>query len=280
MLVWKRSLAGTIREENQDVLKVNEERGVVILADGRGSAGRELAELAASKWEKSIYFIQSRFDAQRANQELKTLLPTILSEIRELRANQTRFATCDVDFAVAFIVEGHILACRTGTCGALFRIGSAMHRLEPCGLLKLAFAEENSSVVAPLHSELFTDESAILGPFKLKVGDWILFFSQGLLVSQPLEEILPVTSGLNEDPEKIAEALYVRASQRYDGDDRTMTLARILPVDLKSRIPKEIVVDIDFDRRFKMPLWAPLSALLTICIFFVIFVLRFLVRKD
>lgn len=104
-------------------------------------------------------------------------------------------------------------------------------------------------------------EPLIFGPHPFQVGDWVLFCSQGLLISQPLTELVSVVPAIHEDAENLAEALFRRASGRYDGDDRSLALLRFLPADLARRFPTERVISVDIDRQWQAPLWVPLAAL-------------------
>jgi len=46
MLIWHQSAAGTIRDSNQERWHLEEDLGLLILADGDGPAGLDLAALA------------------------------------------------------------------------------------------------------------------------------------------------------------------------------------------------------------------------------------------
>ena len=77
-------------------------------------------------------------------------------------------------------------------------------------------------------------------------------------MSQPLEELIEVFPLIREDPEKYFMGLFNRASLRYDGDDRSLLLAQLVPRDLVSRLPEDLVISVDFDRKFTVPVWVPL----------------------
>lgn len=108
---------------------------------------------------------------------------------------------------------------------------------------------------------------AYLDPLPVNVGDWVMLCSQGMLISQPLDEILPVIPLIHDDPERLTEALFRKAAARYDGDDRTLVLARFLPSDIARNTISDTIISVDIDRKLRVPLWVLLlisAALATI----------------
>ncbi|OIP31622.1 hypothetical protein AUK22_00910 [bacterium CG2_30_54_10] len=265
MLVWQKTAAGSIREENQDTVIVREDEGVLLLLDGRGSGGRELSQAIAPDLERSLVRLPHYGRSHEASERLREIFKSAERVLQERQVTQPGLASSGVDVSAAVLVEGQLLLASTGTCGILAKIGKQLHGIEPQGLPALsditktegfersAEGFERSMEHCPL------GEPVIHGPIPVTVGDWVMLFSEGLLVSQPIEEVGRVSDYISEEPDDSVEALFIRASNRYDGDDRSMILARFLPRDLQRRFPPDTVISTDLDRKFTLPLWQPLA---------------------
>ncbi|MBI3038042.1 hypothetical protein HYY75_03170 [bacterium] len=259
MLLWQKSETGSIRELNQDVVLFREERGIFIVTDGHGNSGREAAEIAAESLVREVQRLNlySEVSADR----IKQIIESMLFEIRDLRINRPGFQGVKVSAAVACVIGGNLFLAQAGTCGIIAEINGRTIRLEPSGLLQFKMvAAENQSEFS-ISSDTGAVASRVLGPFPIRVGDWVLAFTEGLLVSQPLDEIEAITAHLREDPEQLAQAIFQRASSRYDGDDRTMVMARFLQSDIKVRSSGDTVLTDDIDLNFRLPIWLPLLML-------------------
>ncbi|RCK80302.1 MAG: hypothetical protein OZSIB_3484 [Candidatus Ozemobacter sibiricus] len=298
MLVWQRSDPGTIREDNQDVLVIRDDQGVVLLVDGHGPAGRLVASEVAARLEPELVRLPLYGRPDDAPARLRRLLIETARQIEQDQVAGRLPAHSGVSLATAVVVEGQLIAARVGTAGLLAWSGGRVHRLEPLDLPRLAdvlpdleasrapkTAPRAAASPAALDDRRFLgphDDSdptpeaepgatqagmaplrnpELLGPLPLTVGDWVMVFSEGLLMSQPLAEVARVAGAVQAEPDDLAAALFARASQRYDGDDRTMALARFLPADLRRRFPPDTVIAVDLDRRLRMPLWQPLAVL-------------------
>lgn len=258
MLIWQKSATGTIREENQDLLLIREDEGVLLLVDGRGAGGRELARTVAAELEAALVRLPRYGRVQEAAERLRALFVAAETSLQARQVSQPGLASSGVDVAAAVLVEGQLLLAGVGTCGILARVGEQLHGIEPQGLPSLADITRNEGLERSLERRPLGDP-VIHGPVPVTVGDWVMLFSEGLLVSQPLEEVARIASYIAEEPDDTAEALFHRASQRYDGDDRSMVLARFLPKDLARRFPPDTVISVDLDRKFTLPLWKPLA---------------------
>ncbi len=281
MLVFQQSEAGTIRDQNQDILLSREDQGIFILADGEGVNGRQVATQAAERLSYELLRLKAQPSTTYAANALPRLLQQTARELQQSRLQQPELVGTSVSLAVCFIHEANLLLATTGRAGALAYVSGTTHCLEPRGIPPLATTVGDDRVAgmianpdAAIHGSVWQsseqesaseEDSAItlLGPTPLQVGDWIILCSQGLLISQPLSEMASIAPALHEDAETLANALFRRASARYDGDDRSLALLRFLPTDLQRRFPPEKVVSVDFDRHWKVPMWVPMAVLST-----------------
>jgi len=273
MLIWHQSAAGTIRDSNQERWHLEEDLGLLILADGDGPAGNDLADLAIVALGRCARRLLPGSDRMTIVQTDKTHLhdhaqTTPLSEILEsswqeielARVAMAGGASSNVHLAVAWVHQGCLFAGTLGRTGLIASVGGRIHRIEPAGLPTLAVATGVTD--APAAGTAATPVSQAIpryiDPVPVTVGDWVMVCSQGILLSQPISEILPMTPLIHEDPERLTEALFRKASGRYDGDDRTLVLARFLPSDITRNMQSGRIISTDIDRRFRMPLWVPL----------------------
>ncbi len=281
MLIWNKSEAGTIRDSNQERWHLEEDLGLLIMADGDGPAGSDLADLAIASLGRGARRLgsrQTRLAGIPADSRISRAAPpsTPLSEILESTWQEVELArvsmagggASSLHLAVAWIRQGCLYAATLGKAGLIASVGDTIHRLEPAGLPSLAVAAGVSdappAVGAAAPNPVMVP--AYLDPLPVTVGDWVMMLSQGLLISQPIDEIVPVTQLVHDDPERLTDGLFRKASVRYDGDDRTLVLARFLPSDITRTIMSDAVISTDFDRKFRVPLWVPLviSALLAV----------------
>lgn len=281
MLIWNKSEAGTIRDSNQERWHLDEELGLLIMADGDGPAGSDLADLAIVSLGRGARRLGSRptrmagipADSRISRTEaprtpLSEILESTWQEIELARVSMAGGGASSLHLAVAWIRQGCLYAATLGKAGLIASVGNTIHRLEPAGLPSLAVAAgvtdappaNRAAAASPVMVPAYLD------PIPVTVGDWVMMLSQGLLISQPIDEIVPVTQLVHDDPERLIDGLFRKASARYDGDDRTIVLARFLPSDITRTIMSDAVISTNFDRKFRVPLWVPLvgSALLAI----------------
>ncbi len=281
MLIWNKSEAGTIRDSNQERWHLEEDLGLLIMADGDGPAGSDLADLAIASLGRGARRLGARptrlagipadsriSGTQAPTTPLSEILESTWQEIELARVSMAGGGASSLHLAVAWIRQGCLYAATLGKAGLIASVGNAIHRLEPVGLPSLAVAA-GVSEAPPAHRGAAPSPVMVpvyLDPLPVTVGDWIMMISQGLLISQPIDEIVPVTQLVHDDPERLTEGLFMKASARYDGDDRTIVLARFLPSDITRTIMSDAVISTDFDRKFRVPLWVPLviSALLAV----------------
>ncbi|MBP7632797.1 hypothetical protein KBA41_01405 [Candidatus Ozemobacteraceae bacterium] len=281
MLIWNKSEAGTIRDSNQERWHLEEDLGLLIMADGDGPAGSDLADLAIASLGRGARRLGARStrlagistDSRISRAEapatpLSEILESTWQEIELARVSMAGGGASCLHLAVAWIRQGCLYAATLGKAGLIASVGNTIHRLEPAGLPSLAVAAGVSDA-PPSHRTAAQTPVMVpvyLNPIPVTVGDWVMMVSQGLLISQPLAEIIPVTQLVHDDPERLTEGLFMKASARYDGDDRTIVLARFLPSDITRTIMADAVISTDFDRKYRVPLWIPLvvSALLAV----------------
>ncbi|HOY66188.1 MAG TPA: hypothetical protein PLP29_04815 [Candidatus Ozemobacteraceae bacterium] len=261
MLIWHQSGAGTIRESNQERWHLDEQLGLLALADGDGPVGRDLADLAIAAIGRRARMPHAG-GSRIAGAPLRELLGAVHQEIAHARVSLPGGSASSVHLAVAWVRQGCLHAATSGKIGLMASIGGRVHRLEPQRLPTLAAISAQSAdahqaeiAKAPSPEEA---ETLFLDPLPVTVGDWILAASQGLLASQPLGEMQPLMPLVSDDPERLVNGLFAKASARYDGDDRTLVLARLLPSDITRTVNADAVISVDLDRRFTVPLWVPL----------------------
>lgn len=281
MLIWSKSETGTIRDSNQERWHLEEDLGLLIMADGDGPAGRDLADLAITSLGRGarrlgscptrLTGIPAASGAARAetpHTPLSQILESTWQEIELARVSMAGGGASCVHLAVAWVRQGCLYAAILGKAGLIASVGDTIHRLDPIGLPSLAVAAGVSDAPAASRSAPPAPimVPSYLAPLPVSVGDWVMVLSQGLLISQPIDEIVPVTQLVHDDPERLTDGLFQKASARYDGDDRTLVLARLLPSDIARTIMSDAVISTDFDRKFRVPLWVPLviSALLAV----------------
>lgn len=357
MLAWQFSETGTIRGENQDILIVREDQGFMLLVDGDGSAGRELAHAVAYNLERKLARIPLYGRPEEAATRLREALAETARHVQEAQVAGQIDLDGGVSLVAAVVVDGHLVAARVGDAGLLAFIGGkkgAFYRLEPPNLPRLTdvlpeimisgmgtttdhhpmdglkdngsfcngkghdtleFIENprigdspNTNKDVRLHNysnlvntnilampsqvnvdttykqgALKTVENVIarlydpelLGPVQLSVGDWVMLFSSGLLMSHTLDEVIKIAAHKVTEPQEIASVIFARAGLRYDGDDRTLALALVLPADLQPRFPPDTVLSVERNYKFSLSLWKPLalvgSAILGVCTLFFFF---------
>jgi len=281
MLIWNKSEAGKIRDSNQERWHLEEDLGLLIMADGDGPAGSDLADLAIASLGRGARRLGSRPTrlagipadsriprAEDPGTPLSEILESTWQEIELARVSLAGGGASSLHLAVAWIRQGCLYAATLGNAGLIASVGNTIHRLEPAGLPSLAVAAGMSGGPSAARAAAPSPVMgpAYLAPIPVTVGDWVMMISQGLLISQPIDEIVPVTQLVHDDPERLTDGLFRKASARYDGDDRTLVLARFLPSDIARTIMSDAVISTDFDRKFRVPLWVPLvvSALLAV----------------
>ncbi|HEY9070952.1 MAG TPA: hypothetical protein VIV61_11910 [Candidatus Ozemobacteraceae bacterium] len=260
MLIWHQSGAGTIRESNQERWHLDEQLGLLVLADGDGPAGRDLADLAIAALGRRGR-LPHVGTARLADTPLRDLIDAVHQEIEFARASMPGGSASSVHLAVAWVRQGCLHAAISGRIGLMASIGGRIHRLEPTHMPTLAAITGQGTIAsqaqAPAPSSL-PAAPLFLAPLPVTVGDWVLAVSQGLLASQPLAEMQPLMQLVSDDPDRLVQGLFAKASARYDGDDRTLVLGRFLPSDITRKINTDAVISVDLDRRFTVPLWVPL----------------------
>jgi hypothetical protein len=275
MLIWKKSSVGSIREANQDVVMSREDQGVVVIADGNGAGGREVAESLGGQFAERLEHLRLQANPETARERLVAAFSDFHRQIASRRLTQPGYHSCSVNVAGFCIVEGQALLFASGTCGLLARIRGCTLTLNPLPVARFGTSgglnPAAEVAVAPMAAGLLVESAGrstthpqnepavqIEGPLPLTVGDWVMGFSEGFLVAQSLSELVPLAPRLHEDFPELAENLFVRASRAYDGDDRTMVMARILPQDLVHINADDIVVETHIDKTLTLPVWAPL----------------------
>ena len=260
MLVYSLSEAGSIREENQDVLVSLEDSGIFLLADGFGARGRELAQEVSDRAVSRLQRLQTQPSPGYAEHSFRQILKECTSDIIYASVHQPGFQGSSVALGVVFRHEGHLFLGRFGHVGMLAKVHGNICSMGPASVPPPVATLANA--LSPLPQITANTEPHIAGPFPITVGDWVLVCSQGVLLSQPLSEIEPLAPALvGADAEDLVRGLFHRAGQRYDGDDRSMAFLRFLPADLVRRFPPEQIVSEDYSGTWKVPLWAPLSVL-------------------
>ncbi|HNW33673.1 MAG TPA: hypothetical protein PKM25_01995, partial [Candidatus Ozemobacteraceae bacterium] len=213
MLIWHQSAAGTIRDSNQERWHLEEDLGLLILADGDGPAGLDLAALAIDSLGRCARRLLPGSDRLTVVQTdavhpLGAIQSTPLSEILEAswqeielaRVSVPGGASSNVHLAVAWVHQGCLFAGTLGRTGLVASTGGKIHRIEPVGLPTLAVATGIDDVPAAGTATTHASQAVprYIDPVPVTVGDWVMMCSQGILLSQPISEILPMTPLIHE----------------------------------------------------------------------------------
>jgi serine/threonine protein phosphatase PrpC len=275
MQTWLKTAAGVIRDQNQDVVVLGDDRGFLIIADGFGAAGRSLAETAVKAVERVLRRPTARHDPARATGILAEALADARAALDEERWHGRAGVGSGVHLGLVLVADGHLAAATTGTCGLLLGTSGVVRVLEPQRLPSLAQVVEVAEQIDPLppnrgragriepsspRLDATDDPARFIGPIPLQVGDWVALATEGFLVSTPLEEVARLAPLVGDDPERFVEVMFQRAGGRYDGDDRSFLLARFLPGDLERTSPRTLVLDEGFHREYRVPIWVVLLA--------------------
>lgn len=294
------SLPGSIRKELQEVVRINEDHGFMILCDASGPVGAQISDEIAREAEAQILRSIPFYSPSRVPDKLRDIFTHLNGRINKLRISLQGGASCNVSLAIAWAVEGTITLAVCGTAVLIASTGNELtvvQSVKPpslgefCGLFE-SLPAKAAAASHPLNlsekarqcfSPVVNPELSISGPFPLKVGDWTIVLSEGLLLSMPVEEILPLFAGVSEDPGEWIQKLTEHASRRFDGEDRTVAVVRFLPADLKKHF-EDYVLEPGNERRYSFPLWLPLllSAILTTAFFAITFLKKklFFFRKS
>ena len=264
MIAFQKTAAGTIRDHLQSVIRIHEEHGFAVLAAGTGHDGRQLAEEICSEFERQLL----RYLPTTRPANASARLETIFCDLDKFRTTlQIQFPGCysgKVDLSAVWTVRGKLFFASLGSWGILAQTGTATHAMLPGGLRSLAAL---SGVGDGPQIEPTARKPIIKGPFNLAPGDWTAVFSEGILLSMPMDEIIPLAGAIGKEPDEQLERIFQTASNRFDGEDRTVLMMRFMPADTSKPEFKEVVLSEDHPRKFSMPLWLPLTIFLAILAF-------------
>ncbi|NCB38948.1 MAG: hypothetical protein EOM80_09270 [Erysipelotrichia bacterium] len=222
------SYAGTIREQNQDFVLVDEKLRLTLVVDGNGPAGTAVAKQAAERIRgrvsevaavtganESLYRLQEAVDG--AAVFCKTIEPLSSFSLAALWFNRG---------VVSIIASGRCTAISTDTDLHILRQSAISAPIKP---------EQNYLLCSEGFTPVLDDKTM-----------------QEFLRQNLVEESLP-------------EAFNLQAAAVYDGDDRSAVLVCLEPADLRVGEPREIVLFEHYDKEYSFPVWALLSVCAAAC---------------
>lgn len=228
-----RSLPGTIRDNNQDVVLVSNSPKLALIVDGAGKEGRVIAEFLADNIKENLLKKEPTIDSREAHKILLTVVNN------SLNADPEKFAY--ISLCALWIIRSHV--------AAVFKA--------PC---KVEGFETSS--------EAFSDNKFNACLQTLKVGQKFIIYSEGVNLCRSDAEIIELKKRLLSDNCECSEGLekiLKRAREIYDGDDVSIVLVTTEKQD--GLYAREIVLETHFDKSFSFSLWVPVvivfSALLS-----------------
>jgi hypothetical protein len=286
--------AGTIRDSNQDYVLDGSDRGYFILADGSGLEGRSVAEEIARRLAEKLLTIRLQASVEASADRISRAVLECNQLVTDWQVNRPGHQSSSVNLALACVVEGKLFLGATNTCGILGLIRNQTIKIPPRGLPRIPC---EPAMHGPRGSDrpevarygtnsvpsgddgreftVFTEGGtvstfepaiSILGPLDFQVGDWIMLFSEGLLMSQPLDELEELVPAVHQEADDFTDGIFRRASQRYEGDDRTLAFLRMVPPDLKGLLSDDTVISTEIDRTYSFPVWGALLVMLMGCL--------------
>jgi serine/threonine protein phosphatase PrpC len=216
---------GTIREKNQDSYAFINEAGLAMVVDGSGPEGSVASELVLKKALKYIKENAHVFSESEAPFRLCEAVYKACFEIEQ------RSADSIAGTAALWIHRGQVSLCYSGTCSII--------------------ADKK---LAPVRSKEFQDFFRLSLPVKTDATFALL--SEGLtraLDEQYIKELL--YDLLRKYDQNKLERFWLETEEFYNGDDRTLILARLEEADKNLGVCREIVLSTEIDREFSIPLW-------------------------
>lgn len=252
MLIWKKSVPGTVREENQDTVVIHQDQGILILADGSGSAGKQAGQLCADSLAARLQKIRQQASIENSSERIMGAL----RETCDQQNDQPGSPTSNASLAFACLVEGRLFLGGSGKVGIVAQAGENTITISPRNRQILQGTTADSPPSDKMTYGSLSPEMKVEGPFPLHPEDWILAATEGILLSQPFSEMEPFFPGMREDAEQTAEMLFQKATAGYDGDDRTLVLVRFQACDLRCLLGEDVTIETSFDRVLTIPMWA------------------------
>lgn len=225
---------GSIREQNQDVLLIDEKLHLAIMVDGSGPQGREAAEQAA----RAIWLrISDIAHVTSAGESVARLNEAIESAV--LTVSDRFGAATTVSPAAIWVNRGIVSAVVRGHC---------------------AMATGNDG---------WQPNSGQTGSWPVQSGQRFALMSEGIATlcrdARYLSSSFPANAGTVDDDETADDENRLsefarQTAELYDGDDRTMIMIRIEKSDLTAGEMHELELFEHYNKEYSFPVWAPLAA--------------------
>lgn len=239
MKIASKTDKGRRRETNQDMVLVDRERGIILLADGIGGNGPG-GEVASGLAVKEAYaYLRDKVDHIPG----KTVDPAILSEavfhahrmIREKARCAKEFTGMGTTLVVVLMRGGTASICHIGDSRA-YVIQEKIHPvtedhtfqnfLDQNALVRSLFFQKKVRTLMQAVG-ISRDLSPQSVQLELKPGAVLLICSDGLTDMLSDEEILRIIQNNNFDPDTSADALVAEANEKGGVDNITVALVTL-----------------------------------------------------
>lgn len=229
MQIKFKSVAGTIRESNNDYVLINHHLGLLVLVGGVMNKDQEHSRSIAEYLETSLKDSHSSVSTEDADYRLN----------EEITKTSRKFSVTGTEsFIVAmWLVDGILLKASIGNVG-IFNI-----------------SENSISLLCKVQIPSSQIDSE---KFKVTRNSSILIVSEGIVRAINLKDLrnkLEIISRHELQPNKIIEM----ATSYYDGDDLTAILINFSEKDTQKNTPEEIILKTHFDKKITMKIWQPLA---------------------
>ena len=227
------SEAGSIREENQDYYLDSPDLGLMVLADGAGPQGKEVAATAAKlihEKVKSIYRLTLPAETER---RLKSISETTASELAEQFAKQSSTAS----WIIVWMLGESFSYLSNGDFRLYLETANSFKNFPAKGTAKLPLSDSNIPI-AEKNSIYLTSEGINLSCKELELAQ--------LLCQKKLEAF---------------HSAFIKCGKSYDGDDRTMIKVHFSDKDIKPFKTGDFVLSTEIDKVFTFKIWQPLAVL-------------------
>lgn len=225
------SLAGTIRDQNQDFITVDEKLRLAVIADGNGPQGAAIAELTTKA-------ICSRLS------EIAPVTSGPETGYRLQEAVELAISSCAAEFDPASSVAHAVIWINRGVVAAI-----------AAGHCAIATSNDNWQMQMNKYWE-----------FPVQASQDYMLCSEGITTIYRKAPELPVNPDSNNHCEEshtsvqeLLEAFTRRAAATYDGDDRSAILIRLDKSDITAGEPHEIELFENYSKEYHFPLWAPIA---------------------
>ncbi len=226
MIVASISRPGSIRESNQDHLLYDPVLGLLIVADGNGPEGLQAATAIVNEIHSRIGEIAPVTAASENEYRL--------GEAIAMARKSSRAGAANVSLAAAWVNRGILAAAAEGRCA--LTVSSSPEEIRR----NLIFSEP------------------------VKVGQQYFICSEGFATTIKAGQIQLFADNVELSAallQKKLEDFTDRLAEIYDGDDRSAIYFLLDKSDITAGEPHELELFEHCNRRFSIPIWAPVAAM-------------------